>query len=146
LKELKGTKKILLLPGEHEISVRQAGYRNFDHKTVFEPAGVQIISVRMEKDPTAQYPGANAAILKLSVMPDRAAVFVDGGYIGHASDFGGAFHSMTVTPGAHRIKVELPGYRTFETDISLRPGQKSEIKTDLVKGSIEDAEPPIKQP
>jgi hypothetical protein len=146
LKELKGTKKILLLPGEHEISVRQAGYKNFDHKVIVEPGGMQVLSVRMEKDPTAQYPGANAATLKLRITPDRAAVFVDEGYIGHVSDFGGAFHSMTVTPGEHRIKVELPGYRTFETSISLRPGQKSEIKTDLVKGSIQDAEPPIKQP
>ena len=29
LKELKGSKKVLLLPGEHEVSVRQAGYRDF---------------------------------------------------------------------------------------------------------------------
>ena len=27
LKELKGSKAVLLLPGEHEIAVRQAGYR-----------------------------------------------------------------------------------------------------------------------
>jgi hypothetical protein len=146
LKELKGSKKILLLPGEHDISVRQAGYENFEHKLIVEPGKVQTLSVRMERDPTAQYPGANAATLKLRITPDRAAVFVDEGYIGHVSDFGGAFHSMTVAPGEHRIKVELPGYRTFETSISLRPGQKSEIKTDLVKGSIQDAEPPIKQP
>ena len=29
LKELKGDKKILLLPGEHEIAVRQSGYDDF---------------------------------------------------------------------------------------------------------------------
>jgi hypothetical protein len=145
LKELKGSKKILLLPGEHGISVRQAGYENFEQKLIVEPGKIQSLSVRMEKDPTAQYPGANAGILKLSITPDRAAVFVDDGYIGHVSDFRGALHSMTVTPGEHRIKVELPGYRAFETSITLRPGQKSEIKTDLVKGSIQDAESPIKQ-
>jgi hypothetical protein len=146
LKELKGSKKILLLPGEHDISVRQAGYENFDHKLIVEPGKIQTLSVRMEKDPKAQYPGANAATLKLRITPDRAAVFLDEGYIGHVSDFGGAFHSMTVAPGEHRIKVELPGYRTFETSISLRPGQKSEVRTNLIKGSIQDAEPTIKQP
>jgi hypothetical protein len=99
----------------------------------------------MEKDPAVHYPGADAANLKLRINPDRAAVFVDDGYIGHVSDFGGAFHSMTVTPGVHRVKVELPGYRTFETVVSLRPSQKFEIKTDLVAGSIQDAEPAIKQ-
>ena len=29
LKELKGSKKVLLLPGEHVITVRQNGYRDF---------------------------------------------------------------------------------------------------------------------
>jgi len=72
-------------------------------------------------------------------------LFVDGGYIGHASDFGGTFHSMTVSPGEHHVRVELPGYRSFESAITLGPGQKSEIKTDLAKGSIEEADAPIKQ-
>lgn len=145
VKELKGSKKILLLPGDHEISVRQAGYKNFDQKEVVEPGSLRTITVKMEKDPTAQYPGAGAAILKLRITPDRAAVFVDGGYIGHASDFGRTFHSMTVSPGEHHVKVELPGYRSFESAITLGPGQKSEIKTDLAKGSIEEADAPIKQ-
>jgi hypothetical protein len=29
LRELKGSKKILLLPGEHEITIRQGGYVDF---------------------------------------------------------------------------------------------------------------------
>ena len=32
VKELKGNKKVLLAPGEHEISVRQDGYKNFEQK------------------------------------------------------------------------------------------------------------------
>jgi hypothetical protein len=32
LKELKGTKKILLLPGAHQVEVRQAGYRDFSEQ------------------------------------------------------------------------------------------------------------------
>jgi hypothetical protein len=43
LNELKGTKKILLLPGEHEISVRQAGYKNFEHKLIVEPGKIQTL-------------------------------------------------------------------------------------------------------
>jgi hypothetical protein len=147
LKELKGDKKILLLPGEHEVLVRQAGYEDFTKKMVVEPRGVQRLRVSLEKDPRVQYPtAANRAILKLNITPDRAAVFVDDGYIGHASDFGGALHSMLVIPGKHRVKIELPGYRTFETEITLLPGQKSEVKTELVAGSIEQAGALIKQP
>jgi len=41
LKELKGDKKIMLLPGEHAVSVRQAGYNDFTQTVVVEPARVQ---------------------------------------------------------------------------------------------------------
>jgi hypothetical protein len=41
--------------------------------------------------------------------------------------------------------VELPGYRTFETEVNLLAGQKSEVRTELVKGSIEQAGPEIKE-
>jgi hypothetical protein len=146
LKELKGNKRIMLLPGDHEISVRQGGYRDFTRKLIAEPGQVHSFTVRMEKDPAAQYPNASAATVKLNVVPDRAAIFVDEGYAGHASDFGGAFHSMLVSPGRHRIKIELPGYRTFETEINPLPGQKTEIKTELLKGSIEQAGVLVKQP
>jgi hypothetical protein len=51
---------------------------------------------------------------------------------------------MLISPGKHEIKVELPGYRTFETEVNLLAGQKSEVKTELAKGSIEQASPDIK--
>jgi hypothetical protein len=83
--------------------------------------------------------------LKLKVQPDRAAVFLDGRYIGHVGEFGGKFHSLVIASGTHRIRIELPGYRTFETEITLLAGQKSEVKTDLVKGSIEQNDAMMKQ-
>lgn len=145
LRELKGDKKIILLPGKHEIAIRQAGYADFTKTVVMEPAQVQEIAVHMQKDPRAIYPGKDGATLKVDINPDRSAVFLDDAYVGHASDFGGALHSMTVVPGKHRIKIELPGYQTFETEINVLPGQKAEIKTDLVRGSIVQAGALIKE-
>jgi hypothetical protein len=145
LKELKGDKKVLLLPGDHQIAVRQSGYDDFEQKLVVEPGQVQVVSVRMHLNPHATSPEVTST-LKLDVQPGRAAVFLDGNFVGHASEFGGAVHSMLISPGKHRIKVELPGYRTFETEVNLLAGQKSEVKSELVKGSIEQAGPEIKQP
>jgi hypothetical protein len=145
LKELKGDKKIMLLPGEHEISVRQAGYNSFTQTVVVEPGRVHTLSLKMTPDGRPFASGPDAAELKLTVNPDRAAVFVDDGYVGHAAEFGGAFHSMLLSPGKHRIKVELPGYRTFETEVNLLPRQKSKVETDLVGGSILQAGPLIKE-
>jgi hypothetical protein len=146
LNELKGNKKIMLLPGEHEVTVRQAGYKDFAAHMIIEPGRRYLLRVAMQKDLRAKYPGSDAATLKLDIDPKRAAVFLDNGYVGHASDFGGAFHSMALSPGTHRIKVELPGYQTFETEIKLLPNQESEIKTELLKGSIRQASSLVKEP
>jgi hypothetical protein len=99
----------------------------------------------MLKSPRATSPEVTST-LKLNIEPKRAAVFLDDKYVGHASEFGGAFRSMLISPGKHRIKVELPGYRTYDTEINLLAGQKTEVKTVLVPGSIEQAGPLIKKP
>jgi len=144
LKELKGDKKVMLLPGEHEISVRQAGFENFVRKLVVEPGQKLTLRVAMEKSAGWLTPSSTAT-LKLTVQPNRAAVFLDDSYVGHVGEFGGKFHSMQIAAGKHRIKIELPGYRTFETELNLLAGQKSEVKTDLVKGSIRQNDAMVKQ-
>ena|SRR5216684_5053773 len=144
VKELKGDKKVLLLPGKHEVTARESGYGDFIQEIVVEPGQVQTVRVAMHLIPGAR-PPAITAELKLTVEPGRAAVFLDDNYIGHASEFGGALHSLLISPGKHRIKVALPGYRTFETEVGLLAGQKSEVKTELVKGSIEQATSEIKK-
>jgi hypothetical protein len=145
LKELKGDKKIMLLPGEHEVIIRQSGYDDFKKKVVVEPGQVQIVNAVLLKSPRATSPEVTAT-LKLNIEPKRAAVFLDDKFVGHASEFGGKFRSMLISPGKHRIKVELPGYRTYDTEIDLLAGQKTEVKTVLVPGSIEQAGPLIKKP
>jgi hypothetical protein len=143
VKELKGTKKVMLLPGEHQISVRQAGFLNEDQKVVIEPGKVTQITVRLEKDPNAVYSRVTAQV-KIDVTPDRAAVFLDGAFAGSVSDFKGVGKAMLIAPGKHKIKIDLAGYRPFETEINLLPNQKFTLKTDLVEGSILQADPAIK--
>jgi hypothetical protein len=139
LGELWGPKRILLIPGDHELAVRQAGYKDFTETLTVEPKVLLLVPVKMQKDTGDTWPKVTAE-LKVDVNPDRAAVFVDDRFLGHAGELGGAFHSMLLSPGTHRIKVELPGYQSFETDVTLVAGQKSVVKTDLAKGSIHQAD------
>ncbi len=132
LKELKGSKKILLLPGQHEVAVRQDGYQEFSQKIAVRPGEKQTIFVKMEKDTQFQLPKVFSDI-KLSVTPDRAAVFVDGYYVGHAGEFGGVGKGLQVAPGHRKITISLPGYQSFTTEVDLVPNQKFQIKTDLIK-------------
>ena len=71
--------------------------------------------------------------MKINVSPSRAAVFLDGRFVGHVGEFQGMGRSLEIAPGSHRIKITLPGYKTFETEINPLPKQKVEVKTELVK-------------
>jgi hypothetical protein len=133
LNELKGSKKLLLLPGDHEISVREAGYRSVDEKITVEPNAVQTLRVMLAKDPRAQMPTVSGEV-RLSIDPDRAAVFVDDQFAGHAHEFGGGSRAMLLSPGKHHIRITLPGYQSFDTEIDVRANQKYDIKTQLPKG------------
>lgn len=144
LDELKGNQKVLLLPGKHEILVRESGYKAFTQQIVVEPGQKRAVPVSLAKDPRAQLPAVTAEV-KLVVTPGRAAVFMDGNFLGPVHDFGGIGRALLISPGKHRIKIALPGYQTFETEINLVPNQKFTVKTDLVKGSITQAGPLIKQ-
>ena len=132
LKELKGSKKVLLLPGDHVITVRQDGYQDFTQKVVAQPGQKLVIRVAMQRGITGNLPAVMATV-KIAVNPSRAAVFVDGLFVGHVGEFEGWGRGMLVAPGKHRIKLALPGYQTFETEISVIANQKVEIKTDLAK-------------
>jgi PEGA domain len=132
LKELKGSKKVLLLPGEHVITVRQDGYQDFTQRVVLQPGQKEIVRVTMEKALTGSLPSVTATV-KIAVNPSRAAVFLDGLFVGHVGEFEGVGRGMLVAPGAHQIRIALPGYQTFETDINPIANQKVEIKTELVK-------------
>jgi hypothetical protein len=152
LKELKGSKKVLLLPGEHVITVRQGGYQDFVQRVALQPGEKKVVRVAMQKAPTGAMPAVTATV-KLAVQPTRAAVFIDGQFMGHAAEFQGLGRGVLVAPGSHTIKIALPGYQTFTTQISPSANQKVEVKTNLVKsngimedplinGATEDKTPP----
>ena len=143
LKELKGSKKVMLLPGDHEILVRQNGYKDFTEEVRVQPGEKQVVRVRMEQAPTGPFPDTPATV-KIDVNPSRAAVFMDGAFVGHVGEFRGPGRGMLIAPGKHQIRIALPGYETFETDINPLANQEVQIKTDLVKNGAPLAEPLLK--
>jgi len=138
VKELNGAKKVMLLPGKHEIVARQAWYKDYVEQAVLEPGEVHNVQISLMKD--ARTPSGDATgELKISATPSRAVVFVDGQFVGHVDEFDGIGKALLLTTGQHRVKIALPGYLPFETTADLRPHQKLKIQTDLVKGSITEA-------
>src|SRR6266852_3686482 len=76
VKEVNGDKKVLLLPGKHEILVRQAWYQDHIEQAILEPGELHVVKlamVRLARTPNHEATGE----LKISATPNRAAVFVD---------------------------------------------------------------------
>jgi hypothetical protein len=145
VKELSGNKKIVLLPGKHDVLVRQAWYKDYAEQVILEPGRASVVNVSLIRD---AHPTAREATgeLKISATPTRAAVFVDNQFAGHVDEFEGVGKAMLLTPGRHSVRVALPGYLPFETVVDLRPHQKLKLQTDLVKGSITEAGSLVNQP
>jgi hypothetical protein len=145
VKELTGDKKIVLLPGKHDVLVRQAWYKDYAEQVILEPGKASLISVSLVRD---EHPNTREATgeLKISATPTRAAVFVDNQFAGHVDEFDGAGKAMLLTPGRHSVRVALPGYLPFETVVEMRAHQKVKLQTDLVKGSITEAGSLVNQP
>jgi hypothetical protein len=133
ISELRGYDKVMLLPGPHNIQIRQAGYTDFAQNVDVQPGTKIKVRVAMQKDPQVQY-AKNPAVLKLEVTPMEAGVFLDGAFAGYGQEFQGVGRAMLVNPGTHRIKFVLPGYQDFEAQVELLPKQKSTIKAVLVSG------------
>src|SRR5262249_39810787 len=57
VKELSGDKKIILLPGKHDVVVRQAWYNDFAQQVILEPGQVSVINVSLVR---AAHPQAQA--------------------------------------------------------------------------------------
>lgn len=144
VKELKGSKKVLLMPGKHEIVIREPWYNDYVEQPLLEPGEVHTISLTMSRNAKSENIHATAE-LKISADPERAAVFVDDQYVGHVDEFNGPGQALLLVPGQHHVRLALAGYQPFETTVDVRDHQKLKIETKLLKGSIEQAGTRIKE-
>jgi hypothetical protein len=145
LNELKGANQVRLLPGEHQVAVRKGGFVESSQKVTIEPGAVLDLQVNLEKDPRFTYPDPKTSSeVRLDVTPGRAAVFLDDIFVGNVDEYFSYGHAMIVAPGKHHFKIALPGFKTFDTEVNLYPRQKMRLRTDLVEGSINDADPALR--
>lgn len=138
VKELKSDHKLLLLPGKHHITVRQAWYQDFERDVMLDPNKTYTLSLALVKDGPVHVP-ANPAELRIYAYPVRAAVFVDGQFAGYVEQFNGVAQALLVSPGEHNIRIALPGYQPWDSTMTFSAGQRLKITTRLMKGSITQA-------
>src|SRR5258708_8861002 len=97
VKELAGDKKLMLLPGKHEIVIRQAWYNEFVKEVILEPGQTHEVNVELVK--SARLPTKDATgELKIAAPPSRAPAFVAGQYAGSADRFSAVVPALLFTP------------------------------------------------
>ena len=72
---------------------------------------------------------SESAALSIRVQPANAEVFIDGErWQGAASD---ERLVVQVGPGVHHVEARSEGYRTYQSDITVRPGETSAVNISL---------------
>ena len=119
LSRLLDGKYLILEPGDHEIEVREEGYRPY----------VRVVRVdeKIYQDFNVQLQIEGQGIL-LSVDPEGARVYLDDQYQGVVSEDEVRYHTE---PGAHSLRVELDGHRTFEDIITVAAEQWRTVEMQL---------------
>jgi hypothetical protein len=145
LKELKGSKKVLLLPSEHVITVRQDAYQDFTERILVQPGQKEVVRVAMEKAPTGPLPNVTATV-KIAVNPSEGRSFFGLLFVGHVGEFKKGLGSRDASCPGNTSDQDRPSrLPTFETGINPLANQKVEIKTDLVKHAAPLAGPLVKK-
>jgi PEGA domain len=80
--------------------------------------------------------GTDSAWLKTKVDPGRAGVFVDGKYLGPASNFG-VGRKYALPAGEHKVRLVEPRYEDMETSVTLAAG-----KTVVLRETMKALPPP----
>lgn len=138
VRDLRGRDRLVLVPGDHELLFKLVGYEDQKLSITVEPGQDAEYHVSMGPKPDLTYPSRDStARVRIDVEPDDAAVFVNDAFIGHVGRFDGR-RGMRMEPGTYRFVIALPGYETFQAEMTVRANQTYEVKTELSKGRLSD--------
>jgi predicted Ser/Thr protein kinase len=92
-------------------------------ETAREPQGPSAAEPASQPGPAADRVYHTRRSARFGVSPDQARIYVDGRYVGIADDWDnhGGGRELEFTNGTHRVRLELPGYQTFQVDMVVSP-------------------------
>jgi hypothetical protein len=118
-------------------------YRPYDYSGYYHPswnywispartnAVRKIYRLVVAPPPTGGVVRVNSSDLIFNVNPRRALVFIDGKLIGSAGDFATERDRFSILDGEHHLRIEYPGYKTFETRMEIVPDKTLHLGIEL---------------
>lgn len=108
---------IALAPSdEYTLTATKAGYQSVTRALLVRPDEDQSLSLNLKPV---------VGIIKLSVTPSGATLFVDD------KNQGDPNQTLELTARSHELKIELPGYASFVTQIIPQPGLSQQLNIAL---------------
>lgn len=143
-------------PGAHDVTLYREGYRTVRQRIYIQPTGTFRLRYDMmplapgePQEPRPLYPppgpqgpppvqaarplspgSQGEATLSIRVQPANAQVLIDGERWEASGD---ERLVVQVAPGAHRIEVRREGYRTYLSEVTIRPGETSAVNISLTR-------------
>jgi hypothetical protein len=105
--------------GEHVIEVRASGYQTREERVTVNNGSSTVLKLDLNRVAAAE-----AKIKVVSSIPN-ADVYIDGAPVGKVPV------EEAVSSGKHFIRVSLDGYKTFEAEITIEPGQVKTVPAEL---------------
>jgi hypothetical protein len=68
------------------------------------------------------------------VLPKKAEIYVDGGFVGQPRDYNGRWELLWLDPGDHVIEFRKDGYLTLRRQVDLAPGARVLIEAEMQEG------------
>lgn len=95
------------------------------------PRSQGIYRLFLQTGSAAEVVQANTSDLIFSVVPSRALVYIDGKLIGSARDFATSRDRYNVMEGTHELRIEFPGYKSFEAVMEIVPNRTLHLDIEL---------------
>ena len=113
--------EVVLDPGTHLLTLSRKGFSDQVATRTFSPGTSQVLTLNLDKLP---------ATLRVSSNEERSLVRVD------LIDVGYAPIEVQRPAGPYLIKVEKPGFSSYETRVKMNPGEDADIKATLTPTPI----------
>lgn len=75
--------------------------------------------------------GDRGGRLRLEVEPEDASIYLDGKFVGTASEMADLRSGLSVSPGKHKLAIVRPGHKAEELDFEVEAGKVVDLEIEL---------------
>jgi PEGA domain len=125
-KNFGSVRKYKISPGEHEVTLKDSLYKDYETKVTIESGKTATIAAKLEALPAPAPPFGN---LRIEGTDKFAAVYLNGKFMGHMDEFNNHWQGLLIKPGEYELKVVGEhGGTPFEQKVTIAENKTTHVK------------------